>query len=158
MAAHSFEARLEESSSGRGGHWVVVPGEVMSALTSAGRAKVKATFNGRPYRGSIAGYSGRLVAGAPKAILVAAGLKAGDPVRVTLELDTEERAVEVPPDLAERPAAEPALRPAWDKLSFTARKERAGAIAGAKRPETRRRRLEQVIEELQRSDKGGEGG
>jgi hypothetical protein len=79
MAPRSFEAPLEESTSGRGGHRVVVPGEVMSA---------------------------------------------SKPVPATLELDTEQRAVDIPPELAERWASTLSLFEARDKLSFTARKER----------------------------------
>ena len=56
--SQTFRANLEASTVGKGGHWVRVPDAVMAALSGAGRAKVKATFNGVPYRGSIVKYSG----------------------------------------------------------------------------------------------------
>ena len=40
------------------------------------------------------------------------------------------------------------LREAWDALSYTRRKEMAHSIEGAKRDETRQRRLARTLEEL----------
>lgn len=94
--SHSFRATLEASTVGKGGHWVVVPDAVVAALTSAGRAKVQATFNGIPYRGSIVKYSGRQVLGVTSAIIKEAGLATGDPLQVTVELDAAERTVDLP--------------------------------------------------------------
>jgi uncharacterized protein YdeI (YjbR/CyaY-like superfamily) len=37
------------------------------------------------------------------------------------------------------------LREAWDKLSFTLRKENARSLEEAKQPETRARRLEKTL-------------
>jgi uncharacterized protein YdeI (YjbR/CyaY-like superfamily) len=37
---------------------------------------------------------------------------------------------------------------AWDRLSYTHKKEIAGAIEDAKKPETRARRIEKAIGEL----------
>lgn len=42
----------------------------------------------------------------------------------------------------------PAAKAAWDRLSYTHRKEHAEAITGAKRPETRARRIERMVQML----------
>ena len=56
--------------------------------------------------------------------------------------------VEVPEDLAVALDAHPGARSAFDALSFSKQRERAFAVASAKRPETRERRVAKIIEEL----------
>lgn len=76
-----------------------------------------------------------------------AAVDAGDQVEVELELDTEERTVEVPGDLAEA-LADAQLREGFDRMSFSHRREYVEWIEGAKRPETRERRIAQAIERI----------
>jgi hypothetical protein len=64
---------------------------------------------------------------------------------VTLERDLEERTVTVPPDLARALAGNRAARQAWDRLSYTHKKEHARALEDARKPETRTRRLVRTI-------------
>ena len=64
-------------------------------------------------------------------------MDAGDRVTVEVELDTEPREVEVPPELAEALEPEPELRAFFDGLSYTHRREYAEWVAEAKREETR---------------------
>jgi uncharacterized protein YdeI (YjbR/CyaY-like superfamily) len=66
---------------------------------------------------------------------------------VTLEADTAARTVMVPSDLA-RALASAKLRPAFDALSFTRRKEHVAGLVDAKRPETRVARIERVLKAL----------
>jgi uncharacterized protein YdeI (YjbR/CyaY-like superfamily) len=67
-------------------------------------------------------------------------------IEVTLTLDEAERIVAVPDDLAAALAAIPGAREAWDKFSFTQRREHVEGIDGAKRAETRASRLAKAIE------------
>src|SRR5690606_15559437 len=55
------------------------------------------------------------------------------------------REVEVPEDLAEALAPHAEARAFFDGLSYTHRKEYVQWIAAAKRPETRRRRIEKAV-------------
>jgi uncharacterized protein YdeI (YjbR/CyaY-like superfamily) len=79
----------------------------------------------------------------------AAGLSAGETIKVTLELDTEVRTVEVPPDLARAMRQATGTKAAFDSLSYTRRKEIALAVTSAKQEETRVRRVAKAIAELQ---------
>jgi uncharacterized protein YdeI (YjbR/CyaY-like superfamily) len=45
-------------------------------------------------------------------------------------------------------AADPALRSAFEAMSFTRRRERVESITGAKRGETRARRVAHILDEL----------
>ena len=74
----------------------------------------------------------------------AAKLAPGERAHVTLEADTAARTVAVPSDLG-RALASAKLRPAFDALSFTRRKEHVAGVIGAKRPETRSARIAKVV-------------
>lgn len=147
----TFEAEIE---AGRGGGaFVVVPFDVESAYGARGRVKVKATFDGQPCRGSIAPMGGRHLLGIVRSIREELGKSIGDRVAVTLELDTEERTVQVPPELAEVLQASPAAAEFYGGLSYTCRREYAQWIAAGKRPETRLRRAAKAIDKLGRGEK-----
>jgi uncharacterized protein YdeI (YjbR/CyaY-like superfamily) len=69
-------------------------------------------------------------------------------VEITLELETAPREVELPPELVAALAADPAAAAAFEKLAFTHRKEYARAIAEAKAPETKQRRVDATMTKL----------
>lgn len=74
----------------------------------------------------------------------AAGVADGQPFEVTLTLDTASRAVDPPADLRE--ALEAAgVWDRWQKLSFTYQREHVEAVEGAKKPETRARRIAKCV-------------
>ncbi len=131
---------------------ITIPFDV-EAEFGAKRVPVKAAVNGAVYRGSIVRMAGAYMLGIPKVFREAAGIKAGDNIVVTLELDRDERTVRMPPDLARELAKDKNRRAAWDKLSFTIRKENARALEEAKRPETRERRLEKTLAMLRNAAK-----
>ena len=147
MAKVRFTAKLQESASGSGGHLIEVPNDVVEKLGGAGRIPVRVTFDGVPYRGSIVRYRGATMIGVTKAMIAQAGVSVGDTLDVVAENDEAPRSVRVPEELATALRAKK-LTKAWDALSFTRRKELATGVAGAKRPETRAKRVEQAIAEL----------
>ena len=123
---------------------ITIPFDVEEVF-GAKRVPVKAVVNGAEYRGSIVRMGGRYLLGIPKAFREQAGIKAGDNIVVTLEKDEAERTVEVTADLAAALKKDKALKAAWDKLSYTLRKENVRALEEAKQPETRARRLEKTL-------------
>lgn len=131
---------------------ITIPFDVEEVF-GAKRVPVKATVNGAEYRGTIVRMAGKYMLGIPKAFRSAAGIKAGDNIVVTLEHDVSERRVTIPDDLAKELRKDKALREAWEKLSFTIRKENARDLEDAKRPETRARRLEKTLAMLREKAK-----
>ena len=123
---------------------ITIPFDVEEVF-GARRVPVKAVVNGAEYRGSIVRMGGNYMLGIPKAFREAAGIKAGDNIVVTLERDEAERTVTVPADLAAALKKDKTLKSAWDKLSYTLRKENARALEEAKQAETRARRLEKTL-------------
>ncbi|MCA9876584.1 MAG: DUF1905 domain-containing protein [Thermomicrobiales bacterium] len=110
------------------------------------RAPVKVTLNGYTYRSTIASMGGQVCIPLRKSNREAAGLEGGEILEVTLELDTSERTIEIPPDLEQALTA--AGRKHWDALSYSHQRECAEAVTGAKRADTRARRVEQFATRL----------
>jgi hypothetical protein len=144
-----FKGTLTPTPRGGGGCLVPVPGEVAKKLGLKGMPKINAVIAGQPYRGSLMPMGdGTWCLGVLKSIQEAAGVGFGDAVTVELELDTAPRVVEPPPDLARAFAKDKTLALAWEKLSFTNKKEMALSLTEAKKPETRERRLAMAFEKL----------
>jgi Bacteriocin-protection, YdeI or OmpD-Associated/Domain of unknown function (DUF1905) len=120
----------------------------------AKRFPVTATINGYTFRTTVMRMGGEYLLGMNKEVGAGAAAEAGDTVEVAIELDTAPRDVEVPEALASALANAPEALAAFEALSFTHRKEYARAVAEAKKPETRARRVAETIEKL-RQGKGG---
>ena len=145
--AHEFDAEIE---AGRGGGaWVRVPFDVRDTFGTGGQVRVRASFDGEEYRGSLAPMGGGVhVLGVTKSVRSAIGKDEGDSVRVRLRRDTDERTVDVPAELAAALERAPAARRAYEALAYTHRREYAKWVAEAKRQETRDRRAAQTIDRL----------
>ena len=115
-----------------------------------GRARppVRVSINGYTFRSTIAVYGGRYYVPVRRDRREAAGVEAGDIVRVTIAPDTGARTVEPPAELAAALAKNGPARAQWERLSYTHKKEHAEAIHQAKKPETRARRLQETLEKL----------
>ena len=123
---------------------IIVPDDVVDKLGQGKKPKVVVTLKGYSYRSTVAVMGGKFMLPLAKEHRDAASVKAGDKVEVTLELDDKPREVDVPKDLAAA-LKKAGARAAFDKLSFTHRKEHVRAIEEAKAPETRARRIEKAV-------------
>jgi len=143
-----FEGRLEPGHGG--GAYVQLPDDVVGALGGL-RVRVRGSLQGVELHSSTmpTGKGGACL-GVHKATRLAAGVEFGQLVAVELEVDEAPRQLELPPELAQALASDARLRAAFDSLSFTRRRELAESIAGAKRAETRSRRLADTLETLGR--------
>lgn len=144
LTMEQFEAAIQSSGTGRGGALVPVPPEVIEALGGGGRIPVLATFDGIAYKGSIVSMGSGPCIGILKSIREEIGKQPGDTVAVTLVRDSGERTVDVPDDLAAA-LAEAGAREAFDKLSYSHRREHVNAVTEAKKPETRERRIANAV-------------
>lgn len=142
-----FEALIH--GHGSGGAYIEIPFSVEQEYGAKGQLKVKATFDGAEYRGSLAkmGHPCHILL-VRKDVRAKIGKNVGDTVRVTLEKDTEKREVEMPEALVSELEILPDLKEKFDSLSFTNRKEYAQWISSAKREETRHKRLYATLDKL----------
>lgn len=143
----TFKAVLRPDPTGSG-TFIEVPAEIVAKLGLRGRPKIQAIIAGRPYRGSLMPTGDGFGLGVLKSIQQAAGVSRGDTITVELELDTAPRVIEPPPDLARALARDARAAAAWDKLSFTNKREIARSLEEAKKPETRERRLAAALDRL----------
>jgi Bacteriocin-protection, YdeI or OmpD-Associated/Domain of unknown function (DUF1905) len=109
---------------------------------------VRVTVNGHTFRGRIGRRGSEALVGFNKEQRAACRVEPGDTIDVELALDDEPRAVELPEALAAALADDTTAKLAFDALSYTRRKELARGIAEAKRPETRERRLADLLARL----------
>jgi bifunctional DNA-binding transcriptional regulator/antitoxin component of YhaV-PrlF toxin-antitoxin module len=125
---------------------ITIPFDVEKVF-GAKRVPVKVTINGAEYRSTIMKMSGKYMMAVPKVFRDAANIKAGDLIKVSMEKDSEKRAVEIPNDL-KKALQKANLTETFAKMSFTHQKEYVRAVEDAKKPETRIRRIEKTIEML----------
>ena len=137
-----FRAELERVGPG---HFVDIPFDPREVFGQA-RPPVRGTVNGFPFGGRIAKYGGRNLLGFRRELREGAGIAEGDTVELDLELDTEPREVDVPPDLAS--AFDDEARAAFERMSYSHRKDYVDWIEGAKRQETRERRVAKAVEQI----------
>lgn len=122
-----------------------VPPDAVAALGAGKKPRVKVSLNGYSYRTTMAVLGGVFMLSLSAENREAAGVKAGDSVEVTLELDTGPLTVVVPGDLAEALAQVEGARQAFDGLSYSARKEYVRQVESAKAAETRQRRIAAIV-------------
>jgi hypothetical protein len=121
-----------------------VPFDVRAVFGEA-RPAVKMKLRGKTYATRVMVYGGKPILGIWKAVLASEGLRAGDRLEIALERDDEPRVVEPPKELATALKRNATARAGWAALSFTHQREWAEAIADAKKPDTRTRRVAQAI-------------
>jgi len=112
------------------------------------RAPVTVTLNGYNFRSTIFSMDGEVFIPLRKSHREAAGLEGDETLIVEIALDTASREVEVPADLSKALKKNRAAAQRWDALSYTHRREHVEAIVGAKKPETRARRIENTLRAL----------
>jgi hypothetical protein len=128
---------------------ITIPFDVHKVFGTRARVPVRGTINGFPFRSSIFPLGeGKHYMVVNKAVRAGAKVKGGEMISVVMERDDEPRVITPPEDFARALNANREAKAAWEKLSYSHQKEYAGAIAEAKKPETRTRRIEKAVAEL----------
>jgi hypothetical protein len=109
---------------------------------------VAVTIGGRTARLRLTRMGGQNLIGFSKAARTEMGLELDQEVDAVIRLDSAERTVDVPAELAAALDAAPTARTAFDALSYSARKEHARSVAEAKQPATRERRIAKIVDGL----------
>lgn len=147
MSKQKFQVKLfkDENSSGVG---FIVPFNVQEVYGSRAQVRVRGTIDGHPFRSAIAPMGGGThVMPIKKSLRETIGKADGETVNVVMEKDTEERVVSVPPELEEA-LQRAGLKEKFTALAYTHRREYAEWVEGAKKPETRARRIEKTVERI----------
>ena len=131
---------------GDGGAYVKFPYDTEDLFGTKGRIPVKVEFDGQPYRGTMLRY------GTEKHIIILVkkirdliGKQAPEVVQVKVQLDDEDRKVELPDDVRQVLETNQTVFDKFKKLSYTHQKEYIDWINGAKKEETRQNRIEKLL-------------
>jgi hypothetical protein len=109
------------------------------------RAPVTVTLNGYTYRSTIASMGDGPFIPLRRSHREAAGLDGTETLDVTVVADTAPREVVPPADLVTALKRRSGAWATWQALSYTHQREHVEAIASAKQPETRLRRIEAAV-------------
>ena len=131
----------------RGGAFIEIPFDVKEQYGKA-RVPVVASFDGVEYKGSIVKMGGSYILGIRKDIRKAIGKDIGDTVDVEIEPDDKPRVVTPPDDMKAVLEFHPELHEFFKKMSSTHQREYVEWIEEAKKPETRERRLNKMLDML----------
>ncbi|MEM9379212.1 MAG: YdeI/OmpD-associated family protein [Planctomycetota bacterium] len=150
---HRFEGTIVRDDSIAKGymkHYVPVPDDVARALQSAGNGRLIGSIDGVEFSRTMQ----RRPDGGPcirfgAAWLRDAGLEEGALVGIVLRIDPTPDRVEIPDELSRALATLPGVAKYWASLTPGRRRTLAYAVERAKRPETRERRVDALIELLQ---------
>jgi hypothetical protein len=141
-----FQSKPNEES----GSWTLtLPKNASAKLPSRGMAMVEGTINGSPFRAALEpNGKGSHWLRVSKTMRDAAGADAVDTVTVEITRTGEESEIRVPMDLREALAAAPLARAGWEDITPLARRDWIFSISSAKRPDTRRCRIEKACDML----------
>jgi bifunctional DNA-binding transcriptional regulator/antitoxin component of YhaV-PrlF toxin-antitoxin module len=127
---------------------IEIPDKNLAEIGGSKRAPLKITINGYTYQSTATGVDGKCMVVFPTRDREASGAAAGDRVTVTLELDDGYRQVDVPAALTSALAVN-GLTETFHDLTYSKRKEFARQVSEAKAQETKTRRIEKIIAQLQ---------
>jgi|SRR5579864_9136038 len=134
--------------------WIDFPYDLKETYGVGNLVPFKVTFDGRVhYQGSLAKMGG------PKAMILLRsdvqaelGKRVGDKVHVKVELDTSKREIKLSKDVQQAYIAA-GVWEAFKKFPYSHQREYDMWIEGAKKPETRARRIEKSVDELLKKQK-----
>jgi hypothetical protein len=140
--------RTKVLAAGKTAAGVEVPEKVVLGLGSTKRPMVKATIKGYTYRSSIARMGGRYMLSVSNDVRAHTGVVPGETIDIDVELDTDKRDVEVPPELAKALAKDVQAKKYFESLSYSRKYALAAPISNGKSPETRERNLAKALANL----------
>ena len=127
---------------------IEVPEAVVEKLAAGKRPAVTVSLNGFNYRSTIAVMGGKFLIPLSAERRNLAHVKGGDKMDITLTLDTEPRELELPDDFTKALNKDKKALKFFESLSYSARQRYVLPIGQAKTEETRQRRIEKALSDL----------
>jgi hypothetical protein len=140
--------RTKLLSAGKTAAGIEVPPKVLESLGTSKKPAVSVTIKGHTYRSTVATVMGKYMIGVSAENRLAAGVSPGDMLDVDIELDTQVREVEVPPDFRKALDRDARAKKAFEGLSYSGKTRWVAPVANGKTPETRQRNIEKAIKAL----------
>ena len=124
---------------------IKIPADLIEELGGGKKPLVKVTINGFTYRSAVAVMNGAFMVGVNAENREAAKVKSGDKIDVAIEIDTEERTVDVPAEFQKMLNQNKAANKTFELLSNSKKKALVIPVAKAKTQETRNRNIEKAL-------------
>ncbi|MGM9988144.1 MAG: YdeI/OmpD-associated family protein [Bacillaceae bacterium] len=148
MKTYTFEATIKKHE-GKDATYIEIPFDIEKEF-GAKRVKVKATFDGEPYRGSIVRMGlPCYMLGVTKEMRNKIGKTYGDTMQVVIEKDEEERIVALPTDFEKMLRENKDAHTFYESLSYSQKRKYMQWITSAKREETKQKRMEEALVKLE---------
>lgn len=127
---------------------IKIPDEIIEKLNGGKKPLVKVTINNFTYRSAVAVMGGAYMVGVNAENREAAKVKGGDRIDVTIELDTEERTVEVTAGFQQALNRNATAKKIFETFSNSKKKALTAPIANAKTEATRNRNIDKAMKAL----------
>ncbi|KAA0993891.1 DUF1905 domain-containing protein [Dyadobacter sp. UC 10] len=132
---------------------IQVPDEIVEKLGSGKRPPVNVTINDYTYPSTIAVMGGMFMLPVSAEVRQNAKVQAGETIEVTLQLDMQPREVTLPHDFQKALHSNQMARTFFETLSNSNKKRFVIPIEQAKTDETRNKRIEKAISDLEQEKK-----
>ena len=127
---------------------IEVTEEILRSLGGGNKPLVIVTVNGHTYQSAVGNMNGKFMISLSAENRNRAGIKGGDSVDVALELDTVPRSVDIPEALQMALDGNEVAKANFEKLAPSKKKAAVLSVTEAKTDDTRKRRIEKIIEGL----------
>ncbi|MDQ3123210.1 MAG: YdeI/OmpD-associated family protein [bacterium] len=127
---------------------IEIPEKNLTEIGGSKRAPLRITINGYTYQSTATVVDGKCMVVFPTRDRQASGAKAGDRIKVILELEDGYRSVDIPSTLSEALVVN-GLKETFRDLTYSRRKEFARQVSEAKIEDTKNRRIKKIISQLQ---------
>ena len=127
---------------------IKIPDEIIEKLNGGKKPLVKVTINNFTYRSAVAVMGGAYMVGVNAENREAAKVKGGDKIDVTIELDAEERTVEVTAGFQQALNRNATAKKIFETFSNSKKKALTAPIANAKTEATRNRNIDKAMKAL----------
>lgn len=124
----------------------IIPFDSAAFYGTRAQVNVCGTIDGTPFHATLTPYGGKHIMGVTQNIRSAIGKAIGDSVHLIMEADDEPRGLDIPEDLIWALDANEQAKAKFNKFALSHRMAYIEWIDGARKPETRQRRIEQAID------------
>ncbi len=127
---------------------ICIPDQIIESFNAGKKPAVKITLNGYTYRSTVAAMNGKYMVGVSADVRAASGVKGGDTLTIEIELDSEERKVDLPDDFKKSLDKNLNAKKFFQTLTYSKQKNHVTLIEQARTEATRQKRIERSITDL----------
>ncbi|HMF70280.1 MAG TPA: YdeI/OmpD-associated family protein [Flavitalea sp.] len=142
-----FKTKLLQA--GKTATGIEIPDKIVESFGAGKKPPVRITINGYTYRNTVAVMGGVYMVGVSAEHRQGANVKGGDQIEVIIELDTEPREVAIPEEFQKALKKNAAAKKYFESLSYSKKNGIVILIKDAKTEETKQKRIEKAINNLQ---------